>query len=746
MRPNSGRHGRRDSSSSVTDGQLSGVPDKASQGAQHVNRKGRLLLTVKPVWARVLIVLLLVLFASVTCVTTLYAASAARLVNGARLVMTSTQNLANAALGCGSDESLSDAAKNLVKGTNDLNEELSSPHWDFIQDHTRYGSDITAAREMLASVDTLVNGPFTDLTNLANQLQGLSMKDNTVDVSALMGMPKIIKSTHKSLKAQIAKLDKIPQPSIDKVALALNAEKSALNTLDSMLSEYDALIQLMPRLLGKNEKRTYLVLVQNPAELRSAGGMVGTIAAVTAYKGKVTIGDFESTYGWDTPDAMDDTVLEERDVFGATFDQYPATTTIDPEFQRVALMNKYLWSYQKGNGGKNVAGVIGLDPVFLQSLLGATGEVKLSDGKVMNGSTVVPFLLHDLYVEHPNFVDQNNYVSEAAHEIMTHVLDNANGSNAGSLLKAVRETSANGNFKLWMKDKAEQEALISTGLIDDKSSGELSADETVPQSGIYLSELQQGKQDWYLKTATTVTKTCGDTSAATKATLTGSLDDRIKSAVTGTRIGLLSSDEMGDEYTVTFTMKNTMTKEEAKSLPSFVTGEGDAEVPGGQLYRIVLTAPYGGEITAVQADATLWNTRSKVLYDRQYISFDQDWIEPGEEKTIAFTVRVKNTATQPLNVITTPIVNKDGIEIGSNGKVTDECPAQSTSTGDDSANADANAGQDQSNSAGQSGTSQQDSTENSNTNKDLTGSLDSLDQIRGQLSCPVDIKSIASIA
>lgn len=27
---------------------------------------------------------------------------------------------------------------------------------------------------------------------------------------------------------------------------------------------------------------------------------------------------------------MDDTVLKERQVFGGTFDQYPATTTIDP--------------------------------------------------------------------------------------------------------------------------------------------------------------------------------------------------------------------------------------------------------------------------------------------------------------------------------------------------------------------------------------------------------------------------------
>ena len=68
-----------------------------------------------------------------------------------------------------------------------------------------------------------------------------------------------------------------------------------------------------------------------------------------------------------------------------------------------------------------------------------------------------------------------------------------------------------------MADPDEQEALIATGLIDDKASGELSADSQVPETGIYLSELQQGKQDWYLKTSTTVTKTCGDVSASQNA-------------------------------------------------------------------------------------------------------------------------------------------------------------------------------------------------------------------------------------
>mgnify|MGYP000140437834 FL=1 len=94
------------------------------------------------------------------------------------------RSLANSALGCGSDKSLSDISQELVNATNDLNAELNGPQWDFFRDHSRFGSDITAAREMLASVDTLVNGPFTDLLNLSKRLQGFSLKNGSVDVSA----------------------------------------------------------------------------------------------------------------------------------------------------------------------------------------------------------------------------------------------------------------------------------------------------------------------------------------------------------------------------------------------------------------------------------------------------------------------------------------------------------------------------------------------------------------------------------
>ena len=164
-----GKSNRSASTNSAVNQQTSPVNLKTPQ---HVGGNGRSLISRTPIWARVVVVLLLTLLASVTCVGTLYAASVSRMATDAQRVLTSAESLANSALGCGSDKSLSDISQELVNATNDLNAELNGPQWDFFRDHSRFGSDITAAREMLASVDTLVNGPFTDLLILSKRQAG----------------------------------------------------------------------------------------------------------------------------------------------------------------------------------------------------------------------------------------------------------------------------------------------------------------------------------------------------------------------------------------------------------------------------------------------------------------------------------------------------------------------------------------------------------------------------------------------
>lgn len=46
-----------------------------------------------------------------------------------------------------------------------------------------------------------------------------------MDVSALMDMPDIVKQAHKDISQQLTKLNKVPTPSVAKVATVLETEK-----------------------------------------------------------------------------------------------------------------------------------------------------------------------------------------------------------------------------------------------------------------------------------------------------------------------------------------------------------------------------------------------------------------------------------------------------------------------------------------------------------------------------------------
>ena len=87
-------------------------------------------------------------------------------------------------------------------------------------------------------------------------------------------------------------------------------------------------------------------------------------------------------------------------------------------------------------------------------------------------------------------------------------------------------------------------------------------------------------------------------------------------------------------------------------------------------------------------------------------------------------------------MVTTPVVNADGVETGSNGKVADECPADTN--GADGANDDKN-GDDGANGGADGGRNDA----HKGASSDPSAGLDTLDKLKSQISCPVDLKSLA---
>ena len=233
--------------------------------------------------------------------------------------------------------------------------------------------------------------------------------------------------------------------------------QSAVHTLDGKLGEVsqtvDTLVRLEPgiaELLGANGPRTYLVLQQDPAELRATGGFIGSVGflafdhgrmapyrAVDIYTidhGTVRLGD----PGYVAPPAPIDSRIhpsswELRDANWSP--DFPATAR-----EAAAL-------YQKETGAP-VNGVIAIDPYLMSRLLQLVGPVTVPE----TGDVLTPqnfFALTLANVNKENGAGRKNFLGYAARPIFERLSSLSSSqwmSLLQTLLNSCQERSLQANF------------------------------------------------------------------------------------------------------------------------------------------------------------------------------------------------------------------------------------------------------------------------------------------------------------
>ena len=92
-------------------------------------------------------------------------------------------------------------------------------------------------------------------------------------------------------------LDAIPPEAASQIREARDLVAGPIATYAPLLDTYRELDGVLPGLLGWGEEKRYLVLAQNPAELRPSGGYTGTVGTITLRDGAIVEQDFVDTYG-----------------------------------------------------------------------------------------------------------------------------------------------------------------------------------------------------------------------------------------------------------------------------------------------------------------------------------------------------------------------------------------------------------------------------------------------------------------
>jgi hypothetical protein len=182
----------------------------------------------------------------------------------------------------------------------------------------------------------------------------------------------------------------------------LNSEQSKVQE-----AQHDAEIALLgseeiPGILGSDGMRRYLVLVENPAESRAGGGVVGDYAEVTADEGRlrlVKVGSVEQLDHDGVP-PLQRTLPPIPDFVDRYSSFYPQdnweNVSMSPDFPTVGAVAQYLYPQ---SGGVQVNGVISLDPVALAGLVKMIGSVTAPPLLDKLGSNnVVAFLANQEFV------------------------------------------------------------------------------------------------------------------------------------------------------------------------------------------------------------------------------------------------------------------------------------------------------------------------------------------------------------
>lgn len=176
-----------------------------------------------------------------------------------------------------------------------------------------------------------------------------------------------------------ATLATIPPDALPEIRRAADMMAAPIREYGPLLAEYRELDDVLPLILGWHSERRYLVLAQNPAELRPTGGYTGTVGIVTFRDGDLAEQDFMDVYELDLkpgiPFVEPPEGLQSHLLGDASWQLADANWS--PDFPTAAQDALRLYTLESGDD--RVDGVIGLTTFAIDRLLEVTGPVEVAD-------------------------------------------------------------------------------------------------------------------------------------------------------------------------------------------------------------------------------------------------------------------------------------------------------------------------------------------------------------------------------
>jgi hypothetical protein len=497
----------------------------------------------------------------------------------------------------------------------------SDPVWRLGEFVPALGPNLTAVRQVSSALQGLSSDAVGPLTRLLSSIDIADLKpsDGSIDLEPIAEAQPAVRSAQTALEEADESVRAID------VSATVGPVKSAVTQLRRQLGELlppvDALyrtVSLVPSMLGQGDPRDYLVIFQNPAELRATGGISGAMALVHADGGRVSL--IQQASSSDFPHYAQSVLPlpdETRGLYGDIIGEYIQDVNLTPNFELSAKLAQKMWAERFG---QSVDGVISVDPVALSYILGATGPVQTVTGDELTDQTVVPLLLSQVYSRYPDPAQQDLFFASAASAVFEKVSSGALDSQ--KFVSSLSRASTERRILVWSADATEEGLLAETTM-----AGALpGAQDDSPRLGLYLNDATGAKMDYYLGV--------------------------------DTAIGSTSCRKDGRQYiALSVTLTNRAPSNAATALPPYVTGGGVYGVTPGNVKTML--AVYGSPKMAnlgVARDGTAVSAHAATDLGRPVSQIAVE-LEPGQSATYTFGFLGSDRKIRVDQLQQTPIIN-----------------------------------------------------------------------------------------
>lgn len=375
------------------------------------------------------------------------------------------------------------------------------PVWWLAARLPRLGATPTAVRGLAQAADDLAREVLPVALETADGVDPARVRapDGAVDLAVLQAAtPAAATSADRAQEVLAALRSLTGSDVVDRVDDRRQELAEQTEELTDSLRGAARALDLAPVLLGADRPRRYLLLVQQTAESRGTGGIIGGYVEVEASQGRLRVlsqgsnSELRSGLVPPPPDVPQEFIdlYEEQEAFF-----YWQNANVSPNLPVVARVLESRWRAQ---GGAELDGVVMLDAVALEALLAGSEPLQLGDQQIPSDG-IVEYLAVGQYRDFPPIDPTQLGGQQARKDQLEEVAAVAaarlagGGGDTTSLLRGLTEAVRSGHLRMASDDPVLAPLLADAGVDGALPSGDR------PLAYAVVNDSTTGKLDHFLQ-------------------------------------------------------------------------------------------------------------------------------------------------------------------------------------------------------------------------------------------------------